>query len=198
MRTIVLIAIVVAACGSPEPTTTYISSGSAFERALMNHTNVYAPSVRYNARNSTAPARHAYWSHHKLVWFDRDRAPGAPPITTLDMSLTGYWDVGGMLDPCRLQFGPSPVRKPFSVDFLFDLFEDRDVGERARRAVGAVPIGSRYDICVQVDGFNIHLSQFPAWDGTPNVVLVVDGCAYVPGKEDSYRYDLGPLVFPDP
>jgi hypothetical protein len=77
---------------------------------------------------------------------------------------------------CGLHIGPGRVRGPFPIDFVYELFDDRELAERVRAKIGPIDIETRYEIETMVDGFRIRLAQ----DLEATVEIVIDGCGRVP------------------
>ena len=198
MKSTILLAALLA-CSEPSPATTYVHSNHEVVRSVMlKHANVRWPQLYRTLINPSAPLHSRTTVHFRIPWVQQGTDDGL--LAVFDVWLQGRRIPGEHeLSPCRVQIGPNVIAKPFPVDFLFELFEDRELGERVRRAVGNVPIRDRYKITLQVDGFHVRLEQFPD-DRRANVELVIDGCSHFP-SDFEIRHDFEQLwedPAPDP
>lgn len=123
-------------------------------------------------------------------WY-RDRwFPPFPDPHSSTLHLVGVFDVRIVGDQthfgrvCGLHIGPNRVRGPFSIDFIYDMFDEPDLAARVRTEVGNVDINRPYKIETMVDGIRIHLEQ----TALAVVHLEIDGCGRVaPRRRQNYR-----------
>lgn len=180
----------ITSCDAERPVTRYLSSdGDAVEATLLKASGVSRPNLRRIRRDWSAPEEYRGYQHLRLLWYDREQ----PPFTTFDLHLVGQPVMGPHNPrPCRVQLGPNRVWRATSVDFMFDLVDDKELAARMRAAIGTVPINHIYEIDEQVGGFHLHFEQFSEAQNI-YLELIIDGCARVPTDRSPTHYDGGPV-----
>jgi hypothetical protein len=168
-------------CGDDScPTTRYFATRHVSDRLLVKFANALYPGEETESRDWSAPAEYRDHKQFRLPWFRTAWWPSSAKklfeVGYLWVRVIGRKDYEQQLHICGLHIGPGRVRGPFPIDFVYELFDDRELAERVRAKVGPIDIETRYEIETMVDGFRIRLAQ----DYDATIEIAIDGCGRVP------------------
>jgi hypothetical protein len=182
---VTILATLLLSCAPERPSTNYFSERIRDVEAKIKKSFGSFGRLGANELDPSAPADYAFTKYFQYTWYRAPWFPLPPDIDPTRLFGVGDFDiriVGQHTYPdpvCGLHIGPTPVRGPLPIDFMFEMFDDPALAERVKAEVGVVDIEHAYEIDTMVDGFRIHFHQ--RQEGV--VLLEIDGCGRVSPRE---------------